>query len=80
MYEEVKKRIESNRAELSHLEEAAAVQMATKPPKKKRRKGEAKTSKKGSAATTAAPSPAIDQSILESINVDDLDFDLSDSD
>jgi hypothetical protein len=74
--------VDGNRAELSHLEEAVADQMNTKQPQKRRKKGENKsTEKKGSAASGAA-GPPVDQSILEGlsteINLDDLDFELSD--
>lgn len=82
IYDMVSKRLDANRAELSHLEEAVADQMNTKPPKKRRKKGEAKATKKEAAASSAAAGPSLDQSILEGlskeINLDDLDLDLSD--
>ncbi|KAG7357332.1 DUF3591 domain containing protein [Nitzschia inconspicua] len=83
IYDMVCKRVEANRAELSHLEEAVADQMNTKPPKKRRKKGDPKPPKKSSASKTAASS-SIDHSILDGlskeINLDDIDFDLSDDD
>jgi hypothetical protein len=74
--------MDANRAELSHLEEAVAEQLNTgKQPKKRRKKTAGKTKK--AALTSQSPAaPSFDTSILEGIsneiNLDDIDFDLSD--
>lgn len=82
IYDLVCKRVDGNRAELTHLEEAVANQMNTKPPQKRRKKGETKVTEKKTSATSSAGGPPVDQSILEGlsteINLDDLDFELSD--
>ena len=81
IYDMVSKGLEAKRAEMSHLEEAVADQMNTKPPKKKRKKNDPKGKKNVSAASATA-GPSIDASLLEGIskeiNLDDIDFDLSD--
>jgi len=69
IYDLVKSRLEENRAELAHLEEAVAEQMNTKQPKNKKRK---KTTKKASTSPAAS-----DDALLGGMSVPD-DFDLDD--
>jgi hypothetical protein len=81
IYDMVKSRLEANKAELTHLEEAVADQMSTKQPKKRRKKVGKKTAKKGD-TWGAGGSSSVDDELLgelpEDINLDNLES--SDSD
>ena len=68
MYDIVKSRLDANRAELTHLEEAVADQMDTKKPAKKRKKANKKNAPSSGASTGALSDPGFE------INLDDLEF------
>lgn len=80
VYDYVKKKLEENDAELTHLEEAVADQMGSgKAPKRRKKAAGKKTTKKAaSTPSSAAGSMGLDESFLDSmageINLDDLDF------
>jgi transcription initiation factor TFIID subunit 1 len=79
IYDFVKSRLEANKAELTHLEEAVEDQMNTSQPKKRRKKAVKKTTKKAAANASGggAASSGLDESFLgmaTDINLDDLDF------
>jgi hypothetical protein len=83
IYDFAKQKLEQNRAELTHLEEAVEDQMSSGQPRKRKKKVTKKTTKKAaSTPNSMGADSGIDDSFLESMDGEinlDLDFS-SDSD
>ena len=81
IYDFARQKLEQNRAELTHLEEAVADQMNSAQPKKRRKKTTTKkTTKKGASTpqSTGGASSGFDDSFLNSMDGEiDLDLDFS---
>ncbi|KAL3924007.1 MAG: hypothetical protein SGILL_001308 [Bacillariaceae sp.] len=78
VYDFAKQKLEQNRAELTHLEEAVADQLTQ--PKKRRKTTKKKTTKKGASTpqSTGGASSGFDESFLDSMAGEiDLDLDFS---
>jgi hypothetical protein len=74
IYDFVKSRLEANRAELTHLEDAVADQLDTRPPQQKRKK----TYKKNAAGSAGSGGALSDDGFLSGlpadINLEDLEL------